>query len=234
MTRRTTRRCAADHTLTERAYRALEEEIVTLKLPPGAVVSEAMLSARLGFGRTPVREALQRLSREHLVQIMPRRGIVVSDVNVATQLRLLEARREIERLIVRSAARRALAPQRDRFAHLAEAMREAGEARDETAFLRLDRAFNLLCLEAARNEFAEGAMTLMHGLSRRFWFIHYREFGELPVSARLHADVARAIAAGDQAEAASASDRLIDHLESFTRATVQADADRRLQPAGAR
>jgi DNA-binding FadR family transcriptional regulator len=67
-------------------------------------------------------------------------------------------------------------------------------------------------------------MTLMHGLSRRFWFIHYREFGELPVSARLHADVARAIAAGEAAAAAAASDRLIDHLESFTRATVQAEA----------
>lgn len=214
---------SADATLTDRAYRALEEEIVTLRLAPGAVVSEALLSERLGIGRTPIREALQRLAREHLVQILPRRGIVVSDVNVATQLRLLEARREIERLIVRSAARRALPAQRARFAQLAEAMREAGEARDETAFLRLDRAFNLLCLDAARNEFAEGAMTLMHGLSRRFWFIHYREFGELPVSARLHADVARGIAAGDQRAAAAASDRLIDHLESFTRATVQAE-----------
>lgn len=215
---------SADATLTDRAYRALEEEIVTLRLAPGAVVSEALLSERLGIGRTPIREALQRLAREHLVQILPRRGIVVSDVNVATQLRLLEARREIERLIVRSAARRALPAQRARFAQLAEAMREAGEARDETAFLRLDRAFNLLCLDAARNEFAEGAMTLMHGLSRRFWFIHYREFGELPVSARLHADVARGIAAGDQRAAAAASDRLIDHLESFTRSTVQAEA----------
>jgi DNA-binding GntR family transcriptional regulator len=215
---------STENTLTDRAYRALEEEIVTLRLAPGAVVSEALLSERLGIGRTPIREALQRLAREHLVQILPRRGIVVSDVNVATQLRLLEARREIERLIVRSAARRATPAQRARFAQLAEAMREAGEAREETAFLRLDRAFNLLCLDAARNEFAEGAMTLMHGLSRRFWFIHYREFGELPVSARLHADVARAIAAGEAAAAAAASDRLIDHLESFTRATVQAEA----------
>lgn len=212
----------ADETLTERAYRALEEEIVTLRLAPGAVVSEAMLSDRLGIGRTPIREALQRLARERLVQILPRRGIVVSEVNVATQLRLLEARREVERLIVRLAARRADARQRARFAAMAEAMGRAGATREETAFLRLDREFNLLCLSAARNEFAEATMTLLHGLSRRFWFIHYREFGELPVSARLHADVAQAIAAGDAVAAATASDRLIDHLEDFTRATVQA------------
>src|SRR5271157_5359593 len=94
-------------TLTEKAYRALEEEIVTLRIPPGTVVSEAILSRRLGVGRTPVREALQRLAREWLVVILPRRGIVVSDIDPIRQLRLLEVRREIERLLVRSAARRA-------------------------------------------------------------------------------------------------------------------------------
>src|SRR5580698_7581353 len=85
-------------TLTERAWRALEEEIVTLRIPPGSVVSEAGLSARLGLGRTPVREALQRLANEGLVQILPRRGIIVTEIDVAAQLRLLEVRREIERL----------------------------------------------------------------------------------------------------------------------------------------
>src|ERR1700733_1598478 len=94
-------------TLTEKAYRALEEEIVTLRIPPGTLVSEAILSRRLGVGRTPVREALQRLAREWLVVIMPRRGIVVSDIDPVRQLRLLEARREVERFLAHSAARRA-------------------------------------------------------------------------------------------------------------------------------
>src|SRR5277367_6085233 len=74
--------------LTERAYRELEEQIVTLRLAPGSPVSEASLSKRLGIGRTPVREALQRLARERLVVILPRRGILVSEVNVRTQMRL--------------------------------------------------------------------------------------------------------------------------------------------------
>src|SRR5258707_256719 len=80
-------------TLTDQAYRELEEEIITLRIPPGAVVSEALLSKRFGVGRTPVREALQRLAREGLVVIMPRRGVVVSEIDVSAQLRLLEARR---------------------------------------------------------------------------------------------------------------------------------------------
>ena len=61
-------------TLTEKAYRVIEEQIVTLRLKPGEFVSEQMLSATYKFGRTPVREALQRLAREGLIAIFPRKG----------------------------------------------------------------------------------------------------------------------------------------------------------------
>ena len=80
---------------------------MTLKLSPGAIVSEKALAERIGIGRTPIREALQRLTRERLVTILPRRGIMVSEINVKSQLRLLEVRRELERLISKRAARRA-------------------------------------------------------------------------------------------------------------------------------
>jgi len=209
-----------EDTLTDRAYRALEEQIVTLKIAPGAVVSEALLSKRLGIGRTPIREALHRLARERLVVIMPRRGIVVSEVNIQTQLRLLEVRREIERLVARSAAKRATPAQRERFEEIVEGMLQAGKANDDTTFMRLDREFNLLSLEAARNEFAAAAMALMHGLSRRFWYIHYKEVADLPLASRLHADIAGAIARGAREEAAKASDALMDYIETFTRATL--------------
>src|ERR1700755_1827631 len=92
-------------TLTDKAYRALEEEVGTCRMSPGTVVSEAMLSRRLGVGRTPVREALQRLAREWLVVILPRRGVVVAEIDPVRQLRLLEARREIERFLAGAAAR---------------------------------------------------------------------------------------------------------------------------------
>jgi DNA-binding FadR family transcriptional regulator len=61
----------------------------------------------------------------------------------------------------------------------------------------------------------------MHGLSRRFWYQHYREAGDLPLSARLHADLAEAIAARDPEAAARASDLLVDYIESFTRKTIE-------------
>jgi DNA-binding GntR family transcriptional regulator len=210
----------ASETLTGRAYTEIEELIVTLQLAPGEAVSEQMLSERLRIGRTPIREALQRLARERLVRILPRRGVVVSAIDVAAQLRLLEVRRELERLVARGAARRASDAERERFAELARQFERAGRTGDDKTFMRIDREFNELCLAAVKNEFAAGAMGLMNSLSRRFWFHHYKQAADMPETAKLHADIARAIARGDEKAAAQALDRLLDNIQSFTRATV--------------
>ncbi|HLX80376.1 MAG TPA: GntR family transcriptional regulator [Burkholderiales bacterium] len=215
---------AAEATLSDRAYGDLEAMIVTLQLPPGSAVSEAALSQRLGIGRTPIREALQRLARERLITILPRRGIIVSEINIKSQLRLLEVRREVERLVARSAARRATAEERARFLAMARSFEKSARSNDEATFMRVDREYNELTVVAARNEFAAGAMTLMHSLSRRFWYIHYKQAADMPRAAKLHADVARAIARQDEKAAAAASDRLLDYIAQFTRATVSADA----------
>ena len=214
---------APAQSLTELAYAHLEELIVTLKLEPGRVVSEGELSELTGIGRTPIREALQRLARENLVSILPRRGIIVTAINVGNQLRLLEARRELERLIAKSAARRATHAERERFRELVRNFEKSARANDDVAFMRTDREFNTLCSAAAHNEFAAGAMSLMHSLSRRFWYIHYKQAADMPATAKLHGDIARAIADGDEGRAAKASDKLLDAIEKFTRDTVASD-----------
>ena len=213
---------APAQSLTDRAYADLEEMIVTLKLAPGSAVSESELSNHLGVGRTPIREALQRLARERLVLILPRRGIIVSGIDVTSQLRLLEVRRELERLIARSAARRATDEERARFREIAAAFKKSARVNDDLTFMRTDRDFNLLCSSASHNEFAAGAMSLMHSLSRRFWYIHYKRAADMPLTAKLHADIACAIADADEERAAKASDRLLDVIEKFTRDSVGA------------
>lgn len=207
-------------TLTEQAYREIEERIVTLQLKPGEFLSEYALSESLGIGRTPIREALQRLAHEGLVTILPRKGILVSETDPRKQLLVLEVRRELERLLCRSGAQRATNGERERFRKLAEGMRRAGKANDDIQFMRLDLELNVLISEAAHNAFASRAMQLLHGHSRRFWYLHYKQAADLPLCAKLHADQARAIADGDAQKAAQASDRLIDYTETFTRATV--------------
>jgi DNA-binding GntR family transcriptional regulator len=207
-------------TLTEQAYRRIEEQIVTLRLRPGDVLSEQMLSATFAIGRTPIREALQRLAREGLITILPRKGILVSDINPRNQLLVLEVRREIERLLSRAGAERATKEQRAQLQKIAQGMDRAAKTNDDLEFMRLDRELNRLMIEAAHNDFAARSMKLLQGLSRRFWYMHYREAADLPLCARLHANQARAIAQGNIEQAARASDKLMDYVETFTRATV--------------
>jgi DNA-binding GntR family transcriptional regulator len=206
--------------LTEQAYRTIEEAIVTLKLKPGAVLSEQALSSSTSIGRTPIREALQRLAREGLVTILPRKGILVADLNPRSQLLLLEVRREIERLVSRAGAERATGAQRARLLEIARGMDQAARTNDDLAFMRLDREMNGLMLEAAHNEYATRSAKLFQGLSRRYWYVHYAVAADLPLCARLHAAQARAIANRNGIQAAKASDKLMDYVESFTRATV--------------
>src|SRR6185369_12391582 len=98
--------------LSDQARARLEEMIVSLDLPPGSMWSEAELSAKLGIGRTPVREALQRLEGDHLVRILRRHGAQITEINVVEQLLLLELRRELDRSIAKHAARRSTAQER--------------------------------------------------------------------------------------------------------------------------
>lgn len=211
----------ACQSLTDEAYAALEERIVTLEMAPGSDLSEQALCQEIGLGRTPVREALQRLAREGLVTVLPRKGVRVTRTDPDRQLLVLEVRRELERLLSRTASQRASDEQRVKLREIADGMERAAETNDDRAFMRLDRAMNLLVMEAAHNEYAAGAMRLINGQSRRFWYQHYRTAADLPLCARLHASQARAIASGDAEAAAAALDRLMDYTEQFTRAAAR-------------
>ena len=82
--------------LSQTAYQAIKYKIISLELPPGSVVDEFSLRTELGLGRTPIREALQRLSMEKLVTIVPRRGTFVTQIGLTDLQRLSEARLILE------------------------------------------------------------------------------------------------------------------------------------------
>ncbi len=99
--------------LSQQAYDKLEEMLVNLELKPGHIYSEKELASIMGFGRTPLREALQKMSNIDLVEIIPRMGIKISEIILYRQLAILEARRPLDELIAKCAARRATEEQKD-------------------------------------------------------------------------------------------------------------------------
>ena len=200
---------AADESLADRAYRAIEDLIVTMELAPGARVSEPALVQRLGIGRTPVREALQRL---------PRRGMVVCEIDVHTQLRVLEARRALEVAMVRAAARRRTPAQAERLTAMAGEFRRMRGQADHVPVLRHDRAFIDLLLDCAANPFLNGIVPL-YAISRRFWLAHHQRTDRFDPAeiTDFHIRIGEAVAAGDDPAAGRFAEAFHDHIEAFAR-----------------
>ena len=209
-------------TQAQHAYRQIEEMIVTLALPPGSRISEKSISAQLGIGRTPVREALQRLAYERTIKVLPRSGAVVSEIDVAEHFKLIEVRRELERILIGRASRLAEPAVCKRFSELAQRFTDAAEQDDESIFLPSDAEFNALVAETARNDYAAAAMRPLQAQTRRFWYLYFRQIGDLAQVSSRHADIANAIARKDEREARDASDRLVDYVEQYTYRTMRA------------
>lgn len=196
--------------LAQQAYELLEEKLVTLQLPPGALISEGELIEMTGIGRTPVREAIQRLANQELFQVIPRKGLLVTPVSRTGMLHILEARKPLERLVVHRAALNARDEQRSAFSAIARDMALVHDRLDD--FLRLDNELDHLVDSCANNPFATAALAPFRSHSRRFWYFH-RQQVKLADAVTAHASLARLIARRDPVGAEKASDATIAVLE---------------------
>ncbi len=201
------------------AYDAIESMIVTLQLKPGAPIVEADLIEITGLGRTPLREALMRMSSNGLIVQMPRRGLIVKDIEAAEHMTLIETRRVIERLIATSAARRASPQLRKDIYACGEQMVAAAEKADIGVFMAADQALDHVVHEACRNPSAVAAVIPLIIKCRRFWYAYQHE-GDMHEAARCHMVLAKGIADGNEVEAAMGAEHLMDYLESYTRKVI--------------
>ncbi|CAM3500020.1 GntR family transcriptional regulator [Parendozoicomonas haliclonae] len=208
----------SDFSLSDKAYEQLEYMILLEELKGGAMYSEKQLSERLNMGRTPIREALQRLAWEQMVVIHPRRGIQIPEVSVESQLKLLEVRRPIEAECVRLAAQRVTEDQKGEMKVLADGIVSCARNHDDLAFLNYLRDIHALLVKSARNDFFIKAMRPLQGLSRRFWFLNKEPDTDHP--ANLHAEIMRKISEGNVDGAVQASNNLIDYLVQNAKGTL--------------
>ena len=203
-----------------RAYRALERMIVTLELEPGGVATEGSLIERVGLGRTPVREAIQRLAWEGLLDVRPRAGLAIAPLNPGDWLRVIDARKGVEAVLARSAARFVTRDAAERFQAAALAMQLAVETSDALSFLEADKAFDEALALAADNAFAARLAAPLQTHSRRFWF-RYRADTGLAEAAEHHISLIRAILDGDADGAQTEAGRLMALLRLQAEAAVR-------------
>ena len=182
--------------LADQATRIIEELVVLSELAPGSTVTEQELCDRIGLGRTPVREAVQRLAAQRLLEVLPRKGILVSRVEPMDYLGLLETRRVLNRLMVSLAAVRASEDQRAELRDGVRAMSDAMAKADLKEYLRQDHLCYEIVEEAAGNPSLVQAMSQLHTHCRRFWCI-YRHAWDLEEAAQGEIAVMEAILRGD-------------------------------------
>ena len=206
--------------LTEKAYHLLEEMIVTLEFAPGSTWSETTICERINIGRTPVREALQRLALDQLVEIVPRYGVVVTEILVPEQIMVVEMRRAIDPLIAARAARRSSPRERARINEYRRKLMDTAVRGETEEYLRLHHAVRSFVASCTRNKFLAGSLGPVDALSRRFFFVHQTKPEELTRAVELHCAVLQAIASDNELEASAAANRLLDHVEEFTRAAL--------------
>jgi DNA-binding GntR family transcriptional regulator len=201
--------------LTDEAYQALKWRILTMEYAPGSFLNEQELQEVLGFGRTPVHLALHRLRYDGLVDIIPRRGVVVRSWSPREINTLLEARLPVEVSMVRLAAERATQGQ---VRGLKSRMREGRAlvaAGDREGLMRLDRDFHRGLAEAAQNPLLAEVQQLLHQRSMLLWFVAVSDRREYALVQEQHEHILEEVAAHDPDGAAAAMER---HLSSFRRA----------------
>lgn len=212
-------RADAAESVSSRAYHALEKMIVTLELAPGSVTTERALIEKLSLGRTPVREAIQRLAWEGLVSVRPRAGLEVAPLHAADWLRVLDARHGVELILARSAARLATRDTVERLQATAVAMHEAVLKNDVAGFLEADKSLDEAMADATDNPFAARLAAPLQTHSRRFWF-RFQSGTGLAEAAGNHVTLIRAIIARDEEAAATEADRLMSLLRLHAQAAA--------------
>jgi len=164
--------------LSQKAYLQIRRMIVTGNLPPGAILDENMLQRELGFGRTPIREALQRLSWEKLVNILPRRGIFVTDIGITDLQRLFEMRTNLEGLAARLASQRGT----EEHWHLMEValakFSSQEEPQDIENLIIIDELCHQIIYRASDNKFLGDTLEALYALCLRLWFYFLPNLGD--------------------------------------------------------
>jgi DNA-binding GntR family transcriptional regulator len=160
-------------------YDSLRQAIIEMRLSPGSPLDEVSLSERFHMSRTPIREALVRLSAEGLVTTLPNRNTIVSAIDFVQLPIYFEALTLMYRVTTRSAAVHHQPADLPRIRAFHEAYADAVERRDALAMIQANRDFHLSIAEAGRNTYFTGLFTRLLDEGRRILRLYYQSFDDV-------------------------------------------------------
>lgn len=194
------------------AYAAVRDMLIRLEIAPGEPLSEAALTERIGVGRTPLREAINRLAEERLVVKYPRRGTFAAEINLADLPLLTELRVELEALAAQQAAHRATGEDRGTLMTLLAQVAQPGVPEEQMA---VDVEIHRAIYAASHNPFLQESATRYHNLSTRIWHVFIDQLSGLRGHVAEHQALISHILDGD---GEAAADMARHHVRSFAAA----------------
>jgi DNA-binding GntR family transcriptional regulator len=197
--------------LSEKAYYLLRDRLITLDLAPGATIDERSLQDELGMGRTPIREALRRLADARLVEVVPRRGMFASHVDLGDLRAISEVRGQLEAHAAQLAARRLRPADREDVATLLAELRAGGKA-GSRRLIQLDQRVHRFIHRATHNAYLAATLEEYYVHSLRLWFLVLDQLPRLGHAVGEHVDLLVAI---DRGEADAAADLARRHVTDF-------------------
>lgn len=190
-------RLAKDATIAQQAYLQLKERVVSLALPPGSTIHEADLQQELGIGRTPLRDALQRLAHDGMLRIYPRRAIVVAKLGLSEIRQLFEARLALEPAAAALAAQRITPAQIEALRGLDVELRHSRQRPDAAQFLRTDQIFHREVSGFAQNALLAEYIDHVQTLNVWMWNSYFETHGVRRGDLFAHEPIVEALIAGD-------------------------------------
>jgi DNA-binding GntR family transcriptional regulator len=206
--------------LAERAYDEIRRMIIRLDLAPGDVVKEADLEIALDMSRTPIREALQRLARDHFVTVIPRRGMFVSAIEFDELAMLYETRAIMEPYAARLATKRGTQADWD---EMSDVLAET-ELPDKlpAELLELDRKCHEIIWRASGNRFLTNTLDALYAQSDRLWHMYLADVHDMAHAVDEHAAIHDALESGDADAVAHLLERHVNSFDAQVRAAVTA------------
>lgn len=203
--------------LNELAYLRFRQALITLRYKPGEYLNMAQVMADLTVGRTPVNQAVHRLAAEGLLQILPRKGVMVAPLSVDDALELIEVRLVNEQLCTRLAAARITPAQSAQLRDVNRRLAEACQQRDPLTMMACDNQFHHLLASIAANRRLMDILSVIHGQAQRFWASTLSDTAHVEEVIAEHDSIIDALDAGDTDAAEHAARQ---HILSFRSALL--------------
>lgn len=211
-------------TQSEFARLEIERKLIFGEIDVSVLYSENKLATMLGLGRTPVREAIQKLEQNDTLKIHPRKGIEFLPVTAEQQIQLLEVRKQIEPICLKFAILRGTVEQKSEMLDLGEHIFACAQNHDEEGFLHYLQDIHILIAESTGNPYFQPTISKVQSLSRRFWFAN-KEDADNQKGGIFHRNIMEAVAYGNESKALRNSDLLLEHLTEAAYRSLRNAAD---------